>query len=395
MATVGWNHSFRSLWAANVVSAIGVQVSRVALVLYFFSQQDSIVSQALLVALRTLPATIAAPAAGALVDRFAKRSLMVLCEIVRLSLVVAVIAHPTATSMYVMTAFESVASVFLDPARNAAIPLIVDRDQVPRANALQESTANLTMIVGPVLGSELFLAAGLSAALTFVAATFLTSAALIAQSAIEEDAVPQATGLTGNIRAGFTYFVENRLVLHVSVLLFVSILCGGVWMPLAPFFVRDVLGASERVLGWQFGAFGVGGMVGALVAARLASRIKGGALLSAALLVEGIEYVAYASVADVHVSILILLCWGMTVSIIAVTSTSILQLRVAAPVAGRVFAIVKQGENVALLAAMYAATTLGSRLGTQIVLFGAALCYLSIVTAWTLTKPGRKLLLAA
>lgn len=392
---VAAHRSFRRLWLASLLSLTGSEISRLGVVLYLFREQESILGLALLVALKALPGAIVAPAAGLVVDRFSKRAVMVGSDLTRMALALGVLAHPTAGVIYVAAALDSIAATFFEPARTAALPLVVDRRDIEQANGLQQSAANVTMIVGPVLGAEIFLAAGLATTLLLDALSFLLSALLIMgvriRPARRMGPLLPCT-VKGEIRAGWSYCRQNALVRTLTVLFCISILCGGLWLPLAPFFIRDVLNGSGRVLGLQFGAFGAGGVVGGLLAPRLARRLgSDGTLLYAALLAEATEFAVYALVTDVGVSTLILFFWGATVSVVGVASYSILQLNVSEEFLGRVFAVLKQGENVALVLAMGLAVVLSERLSSQLVFLAAATFYFVTVAASMATSGGNAL----
>lgn len=388
------NRSFRYLWLAGLLSTTGSEISRLGLVLYFVRERDSVAYLALLVALKTLPGALAAPAAGWIIDRFSKRGVMIASDVARMACLLVILLWPHDWVIYAMAGVDSILAVFFEPARTATLPLIVEPRRIPEANGLQQSMWNLTMIAGPMLGAELFISAGLAVTLVLDALSFLASAVLVAFVRVRR--VEWADGGVGSaltgVREGWTYFLRNRLVRHLTTLIFVSMLCGGMWVPLAPFFIRDVLGGSDRILGLQFGVFGLGGVVGGVLAPRLMSHVNKGSLVFMALLAEGAQFAMYALIPDVAASVAVLFFWGITVSIIAVASYSILQVHVEERFLGRVFSMVKQGENVAMLLAVLLAVALDGVLGSAVTFLVGGLCYVWIVAVSSLTRGGRQLL---
>jgi MFS family permease len=175
-------------------------------------------------------------------------------------------------------------------------------------------------------------------------------------------------------------------------LFFVSLLCAGLWTPLAPFFVRDYLGGTSRLLGWQFSAFGTGAIVGAVIAPPLVRRCGRGALISAGLVGEGVCQTAYAMVPDIAVSTALMFGWGVVVTLIVVPFYSILQTVVDEPFLGRVFSTVKQSENVAMAAALGLAILLQGTLDSHTILLAGGLTYCALALASFLTEGGRSLL---
>ena len=390
--------SFRRLWAAGLVATAGVQVGRIGLLLHLLQQGSSVLGLALLVATKTLPGALAAPAAGLLVDRLSKRRVMIAADLVRAACLGAVVLAPRLEVIYLVAAVESLATALFDPARAAALPLVVRRRDVPRANGFDQSAATVAMVAGPLAGAALFALGGLAAAAGVNACAFAASALLLARVRVRRAAAVPALALRplgmSDLRAGWSYLARHRAVLQLTVLFFVSMLCGGVWVPLAPSFMREVLGSPDRLLGLHLGAFGVGGLVGSLLAPRLGGLVDRGLVLFLALLVEGGQIAAYALVPDAAASAVVLLLWGGTVAVIRVSSYSILQLEVAEPFLGRVFAVVKQAENAAILLATTLAVLLSQRLTSQDILLAAGVTYCGIVVASSLTAGGRTLLAA-
>jgi MFS family permease len=303
---------------------------------------------------------------------------------------------PTLPVVYVMTALHSVAAAFFQPAKAAALPLTVSRDDLPRANAWDQSASSLMLVAGPVLGAELLTRFGLGATLLLDALSFLASAALVAGAGIAGGGGARAPlalrGVLADVGAGWRYVRGHALALHLYLLFFVSLLCTSLWMPLAPFFVRDYLHAPERVLGWQFAAFGAGAVAGGLWAPQPVSRFGKGATLFAALVAEGSCLTLYALVPHAGLSVALMVAWGFMVSLIVVPFYSILQAVVDEGFAGRVFSLVKQSENVAIVLAMGLAALLQDRIASHAILLLAGLLYLLLAATSSLTGGGRRLL---
>lgn len=395
------NRDFRRLWAAGLLSLCGAQVSRMGLILYLFHDTDDVAALATLLVCETLPGSLIAPFSGAVIDRFNKRHILIVSDLFRKLLLLVIILHPTTLVTYCMVMLYSLATVFFEPARTASVPLIVGRDELRDANGLQQSAFNMVLIVGPLIGAELYVRAGLSATLWANASTFVVSALLLLNVRMRE-ARPEEEGETpargfrltttaADALKGWRYLVRHRLVLHIISLLFVSLLCVGLWLPLVPFFIRDFLGGSDRILGLQFSALGVGGVVGGLAAPVLLGRLGKGAVLFWALLVEGLVMVVYSLTPDVLLSVLITFMWGMIGATTAVQSNSIMQERVSESFLGRIFSISRQSESIALVIALGLAVALHQRLGANQILVAFGLLYFAVVAASAVTRGGREM----
>lgn len=394
--TILRNSSFRNLWVSSLLSTVGSQVSRLGLILYVFDTRGEIISLALLLVLDTLPGAVAAPLAGAVVDGLNKRVVMVLSDLSRMTFMLVILVHPSLVVIYLMTALHSIATVFFQPAKSAAIPLIVKHDDLTRANALEQSAANLTLIAGPVLGAILLRQFGLTATLLFDAASFLVSALMLSRVTIRKVERKQielsAAGAVNEIKEGGQYLLRHPLALQLTFLLFVALSCTSLWIPLAPFFIRDQLGVSEQLMGWQAGLFGLGAALGGLIAPRVVDRFGTGVTLFAAFLGEALSMMLYSIVSQVGISMLVVFVWGVVLSIIVVPFYSILQTIVEEQFLGRVFSLIKQGENLAVVLAMVAAALLQGFVATPLIFLLGGLVYFTFTVASSFSRGGRALL---
>lgn len=390
------NASFRNLWVSSLLSTVGSQVSRLGLILYVFDTRGEIISLALLIVVDTLPGAVAAPLAGAVVDGLNKRVVMVLSDLSRMIFMLVILVHPSLAVIYLMTALHSIATVFFQPAKSAAIPLIVRHEDLTRANGLEQSAANFTLIAGPVLGAILLRQFGLTATLLFDATSFLVSALMVARVTIRQVERKQidlsAAGAMSEIKEGGRYLLRHPLALQLTFLLFVALSCTSLWIPLAPFFIREQLGVSEQLMGWQTGLFGLGAAIGGLIAPRVVDRFGTGVTLFAAFLGEALSMMLYSVVSRVGVSMLVIFVWGVVLSIIVVPFYSILQTIVEERFLGRVFSLIKQGENIAVVLAMVAAALLQSFVATPLILLLAGLVYFAFILASSFSRGGRALL---
>jgi MFS family permease len=397
----GWrafgNSSFRRLWLAGALSSLGSQLGRMGLILYLFERRGSAADLAILVVAETLPGTLAAPLAGMLVDRLGKRGILVGADLARFLSLPAVLVWPTPGVIYATAALHSVAAAFFQPARSAAVALVVPCEELPAANGADQAAANLMLVGGPVLGAELLLGAGLPATITADALSFLVSALLLwrlevrAPRSLDGEAPAAAGSALAATRAGWRYAAQHPLVPTLTFLLFVSLLCAGLWTPLAPFFLRGISGGSERLFGLQIGVTGAGAILGTVAAPRLVDRYGRGRTLLAALLAEGLIMTAYSQVLSELGSTLLMLLWGFAVSAILVPFYSLLQTVVEERFLGRVFALVRQGESLALVGAMGLAIALQGHLPIRVIFFAGGLFYFGLTAVVSATLGGRSL----
>lgn len=386
------HRAIQLFWAAGFISSLGSQISRVALILFLFNELRSAPHLVLLVVIETLPGLLFTNVAGRMVDRYDKRRIMIVSDLARAALMVTILLRPEPWVVFAMAGLHSIAAAFFQPARTAVLPSVVGRRQLAAANSLEQGTSNLIMIIGPILGAQLYLVTGIGATLVIDAVSYLLGALLVVfvRLRASRPSTPRAERAV-DARGGWAMLREQPVALQITLLFLVTQVCVGVWIPLAPFFVREFLQGSDRVLGLQMGFFGFGGLIGALLAPSLMDRIGQGATLVVGLLGEAMIMTVYSLVPQTSVSSAIILVWGMIVSFIAVPFYSLMQSLIDETHLGRVFSLVRQGESAALLLSMVVALTLNQLVSVSQVFFVAGLIYLSVVVVGTSTSRGRQL----
>jgi MFS family permease len=384
---------FWTLWASALLSEIGAQVSRVSLVLAFSANNGAIRAVGLLVLCETLPGALTAFFSGAIVDRSNRRNVMAAMDAARAAAIGCALLDLTAGVIYAVVALGSAAGAFFGPARSALLPCVVTQERLPRANAMDQAASMMVMIAGPALGAELFLNFGLRATLATDAATYLVSAALAltipASIGRPAGGIPESPAAA--VWAGWRYLAGHSLARHMVSLGGLSLLCVGLWIPVAPVFIRDFLHASGRTLGLQLSLFGAGGLVGSLGAPLFAARLGKGATVTFALFGEAVIMLVYATVPHAALSTAIILVWGAVVSITIVNSNALLQECVSRAFSGRVFALLRQVESAATVAAVLWASALQKRMPASHIFLSAALVYLTCLALSRRLPGGREL----
>jgi predicted MFS family arabinose efflux permease len=191
---------------------------------------------------------------------------------------------------------------------------------------------------------------------------------------------------------GWIYVMGQRITRYLVTLFFIAAVCTGLWAPLAPLFIRECLGGSEQVLGWQLGLFGAGAIIGGLLAPRMISWVGNGPMLSAAMICEASVMIIYSLVSEVNISGLFILIWGVIVSLIIVPFYSLLQISVTDTFLGRTMTIVKQVESIATVIAMFSAMLTVTFCDTHSILLYGGIIYLVAMIAATVSKDRKHLL---
>ncbi|HET8642757.1 MAG TPA: MFS transporter [Pseudonocardiaceae bacterium] len=171
---------FRALFAAQLLSVVGDQFARVALMVLVFERTGSAGLAALTYALTFLPDVLGGPLLSGLADRYPRRAVMVVTDLARAGLVaiMAVPGVPFAVLCALLVAVQLLNSPF-GAARAATLPAVLAGDRFVLGSAIHNTTVQLAQVLGFAGGGAVVAWVGPSQALLLDAATFVASAALI------------------------------------------------------------------------------------------------------------------------------------------------------------------------------------------------------------------------
>ncbi|MEO3813323.1 MFS transporter [Sphaerisporangium sp. B11E5] len=172
---------FRALWGGQCLSLLGDQLAQVALALLVYDRTGSPLATAGVYALTYLPPIVGGPFLAALADKYARRRIMIVCDLARAALV-GLMAVPD-MPFYALCALVFLVVLLSSPftaARAALLPEILEGDRYVAGSALQNMTNQAVQMLGFAAGAGVIAAIGAHYGLALDAATFLASALIIA-----------------------------------------------------------------------------------------------------------------------------------------------------------------------------------------------------------------------
>jgi MFS family permease len=170
------------LWSAQVVSEIGDWFYTLAIYNLLLQLTGRAGSVALALVLQVLPQTVIGPTAGVVNDRLRRKRVMIASDIGRTLIVLCMLlirSKAMVWLVYPLLTAETLLAAFFEPARNAVIPNIVEREDVVLANTLSSSTWSVNLMIGATLGGVVAALLGRDAVFLLNALSFVVSAALI------------------------------------------------------------------------------------------------------------------------------------------------------------------------------------------------------------------------
>lgn len=396
------NRAFRQVWLGQVVSQMGDWFNTIALYTIILNLTGSGRDIGLLLVARFVPSFIFGPSSGVLADRFSRRSIMIVTDLLRALVVLGFLFVRRAEHLwiiYVLTVLQLGLSTFFEPAKTAAIPSIVSDRELVAANAISSVTWSVMLTLGAAIGGLATGWFGTDVAFILDSATYLLSAALIASVKVPKRpkrnrgkfAIRRVLGISQTVE-GIRYVKKRPRVFALLLVKPAWGIGGGVLTLLAVFGERIFpLGGSPAIgIGALFAARGIGTAVGPIVARRVAgeTRQQQQTSIGIAFLISGLFYVAFGYTSIFLVALLVLGLAHTGGSILWVFSTVLLQREVEDRFRGRVFAAELALLTLTMAGSNYLTGELLDRFGysPRVLAIGIGIFFLIPGIVWFLTK---------
>lgn len=268
------------LWGGQLVSWLGTEVSSIALPLVVLALIGSAAQAGIVAAIRGLVYVFWALPAGALLDRWDRKTVMVVANLGS-GLAMGAIALALATQhlstpvLYLACAVEGSCFVFANLARFASFRKMVPETQFAAATAQSESASHIALLVGPPLGGFLYQAVGGFAAFFADALSYVVNACSVFF-------ITTPLGVeTKTERKAMHHEILDALVWLKGepTIRFLNVIQAGRTVVMAGLYLLIVVLAKERqasslAIGLIFAAASVGGILGAIVAAKVYERFR-------------------------------------------------------------------------------------------------------------------------
>jgi len=357
--------SFSALWTGQLISALGDRIHQIALAFVFLDATHSYLAVGAVFFVATLPNLLFGPIAGALVDRWDHREVMIVSDLLRAGLVLLI---PLAAVTNLALAFPIVflvttVSIFFRPAKGAILPRIVAPDDLVPANSALWVGETFADIVGYAIAGLFvaLLADQLPVAFWVDSVTYVASAVLLGSIAVSPltrtvasvagDAAKAAgTGVLDavrgfgiEIRDGWRFLRGDAVLFANTTQAVVGQFTIGILLAVAPFYAADVLHLGtfkpEEAFGFLEASIGLGNLVGGFVIGLIGSRLALGRMVIAGYVLTGAFVAALALTNNLGAALG--LCIGAGVGNLAfvIPSQTLMQRRTPPELMGRVLGL--------------------------------------------------------
>ncbi len=284
-----FSKDFTLMVIGQVISLFGNAALRFALPLYLLNRTGSSALYGTVTACAFLPSILLSPVGGMVADRVNKRNIMVALDFFTSAVVIAFSLLMDQLNVIVLTAaammlLYGIAGAY-QPAVQASIPALVDREQFMEANAVINTISSFAALIGPVFGGILYGAYGLKPVVQICAACFFASAVMELFIRIPFEAQASAGSMWSSAKKDFAqsfHFIQKDRPVIGQVLLGIcgiNLFLSAMLIIGVPYLITEVwelgsMQAKNQLCGFAEGALAAGGLVGGICTGVLAQRLR-------------------------------------------------------------------------------------------------------------------------
>lgn len=387
------NKPFLALWIGQLLSQVADKVFFILLIALLENYQPiagmrNSMRSTLMIAF-TLPAIFFGSAGGIFVDRFSKKQVLVASDVIRGLLTLAIPWLPKQfLVLLVVTFIISTVTQFFAPAEQAAIPLLVRRENLMAANALFTTTMMGALIVGFAVGEPLLsLARDWGADYgreILVGGLYLLAAGLMQLIPFKEKRLASVEGARvhpwSDFKAGLRYLQKNRLVwnamLQLTILYSVFAALTVLTIDLAA-----EIGLKSTQFGFILAASGVGMVFGAAILGHWGDRFHHKPLPLIGFLSMAFVLGVFTFINQLWLGLGLSALLGVGASLIGVPMQTLIQQQTPPQMHGKVFGFQNNAVNIALSLPLAITGPLTDAIGLRSVLVGMSVL-VSVMGVW-------------
>ena len=376
--------AFRKLWRAMAFSSFGDWLGLLATTALAqqlsngdYAKANFAIAGVFIV--RLLPAVILGPIAGVIADRFDRRRLMIICDILRFALYFSIPIVGNYFWLYTASILVETVSLFWSPAKEATVPNLVPKHKLENANQVSLLAAYGTAPIAAAIFSILALiSSAIAAAFSlkhgsaadialYINAFSFAFCALtvyrlkdIPKGPSEKNKVNESMGRS--LLEGWKFVSSSKVIRGLIFGMLGAFVAAGAVIGLARTFVGD-LQAGEAAYGVLFGAVFAGLALGIAAGPKVFAQFSRRRLFGAALTTSGFFLLILALIQNLVLAILIVVLLGAFAGISWVTGFTMLGMEVADDVRGRTFAFVQSLIRIVLVGVLAIAPIIAAAIG--------------------------------
>jgi MFS family permease len=316
------NQAFRMFFLSRLFNALGMNIRQFSMALLMYRLTGSPTLLGILILGRAVPLLLVSPLAGALADRFQKKTLIQYASVADVLIAAGIgvslttgylsVDNPGSWWFLVAMAFlDGISTVFKGPATDAMIIEVVGEKLVTNAIALNLAGQNTLRLIGPVRAGVTIDAYGFEPVYFGMAVVYAISWLFMVFVPFTGQIVRTGANILNDILDVLAYMKKERNILFVLVVILCMVFFSMPYQQLLPIFTEDILKVGATGLGLLQLATGAGSIGGAIILASLPSNKKRGLLMLVSGVVLGLSLVFFSFSAVWAVSIALMVGVGL------------------------------------------------------------------------------------
>lgn len=339
------NRDFRLMWSGAFVSTTGTWMQTVAQAWVVYSMTKSAFYLGADAFLSMIPMIFFSLIGGVVADRVERRKILLASQFGQMSIafILAALLYSKQIEVwhiFVLSFLTGSVQSFGGPAYQALLPLIVKKEQVPNAIAMNSLQFNLARMLGPVLAGLALNARGAAFCFLLNGLSFIpviASLLLLRVRAIPEK--KPGGSIMRDMREGVEFVVRDKAIRQLTLVATVSTFFGMPLLTLLPVVAREVFALGATGYSWMLTASGAGSVTGALLVASRGSAGKKGRNALASQVAFALFMLIFAFSRHYWTSVVALYFGGAALLGVVTAVSSLVQLNTDESMRGRVMSI--------------------------------------------------------
>ncbi len=375
------NRNYRYTWIGQVVSEIGDHFNNIAVFsLALETTHSGMVVTGIMLA-RAIPAVMAGPLAGVLLDRMDRKRIMIVSDLVRAvvaALFILTVRYHATWLLYLLSGLLMFASPFFTSGRASVLPAIASRDELHTANALTQTTQWTTLTVGALLAGVAVSQFGWQWAFLVNSMSFLFSAWSISHLRVATGFRAKRSSLTEaqvvrpwhEYIEGVRYIGQTPLIIGLALVNIGWASGGGAAQILFSLFGEVVFKRGAAGIGTIWGFAGVGLVLGGILAHWLGHRLSFTGYkwtITICYVVHGSAYVIFSLMERFWAALIFIALSRAAVAVSSVLNFAQLLRHVPDQYRGRVFATIESMTWSTMMLSMMAAGIASQSVGPRVI----------------------------
>lgn len=358
MQALRWKSQFFTIWTGQAVSLITSAILQMAIILYLTETTGSALILSLASLVGFLPYAVLGPFIGVLVDRYNRKHIMILSDLV-IALAAAILALAALSGelpvwlVMVILFVRSVGTAFHTPSLSAVTPLLVPQDMLAKCAGYSQAIQSVSLLLSPALAAFLYMAWNLTAVIALDVAGAVIASLTVAWVKIPGLTKPQQTEplhFFKEMKEGFLALRSNK---GLFALLWIGFLFTFIYMPINALFplmsMKHFEGTAFHVSVVEI-AFALGMLAGGLALGALGALKNRYLMIAASIALIGLGLAVSGLLPPSGFLLFAASClvMGFAAPFYAGVQTTLVQEKIQPQYLGRVFSLLGSVQGLAM-----------------------------------------------